>query len=110
MVKQTIMTTVYGVTKFGAKAQIGKQLVNQDGFDSSDVGPGSMYLANKTFESLNELFESSQTIQNWLTECSNIICHNFGKCVEWETPLGLLVVQPYLKEDCKTNVTKSRVS
>lgn len=33
----------------------------------------SKYLATKTFESLNVLFEASQEIQDWLTECADMI-------------------------------------
>ena len=83
---------------------------NQEGFPYAEVGPGSAYLANKTFESLNEMFESSQTIQNWLTECSNVISGSFEKCVAWETPLGLSVVQPYMKIDIKESKLANRAS
>lgn len=36
-------------------------------------------------------------MQDWFTECAKIISGPLGKFVQWETPLGLPVVQPYCK-------------
>ena len=43
------------------------------------------------------MFEASQKIQAWFTECALAISDDFKQLVEWETPLGLHVVQPYTK-------------
>ena len=109
VVKQTVMTTVYGVTKYGAKLQIARQLHNSDELVSSVVEPSAKYLAAKTFESLNETFEASQDIQAWFTECANVISTTFLKPVEWETPLGLPVIQPYMKQTGVTLAFKNRL-
>ena len=97
VIKQTVMTTVYGVTKYGAKLQIARQLEDLDDFPQGETEPASKYLAQLTFESLNEMFHASQEIQAWFTDCSNSICGTLSKPVEWETPLGLPVIQPYVK-------------
>ena len=94
VVKQTVMTTVYGVTRYGAGLQIAKQLRALDNFQGG-VEASSKYLAGKTFESLNELFTASQEIQSWLTECAGVVAGECGENVSWLTPLGLPVVQPY---------------
>ena len=91
------MTTVYGVTMYGAKLQIAKQLKDIDEYPQEHVNSGAAYLAQKTFESLNEMFTSSQEIQNWFTECATLISDDFHKNVEWNTPLGLYVQQPYFR-------------
>ena len=91
------MTTVYGVTKYGARLQIEKQLKAIDEFPQHLTGAGSAYLAELTFESLNDMFEASQNIQAWFTECATSISDDFKEMVEWETPLGLHVIQPYTK-------------
>ncbi|QQP56671.1 DNA-directed RNA polymerase [Caligus rogercresseyi] len=106
VVKQTVMTTVYGVTSFGARLQIARQLKDIEEFPVENVEEGSKYLALKTFDSLNELFTASQEIQLWLTEAATVISKVFGSNVEWKTPLGLRVVQPYrklLKSKSKSN-------
>jgi len=95
VVKQTVMTTVYGVTKFGATQQIAKQLKNTDDFPVGLVPQASKYLSHKTFESLNEMFTASQGIQSWFTECAKIISKDCKSNVTWVTPLGFPVVQPY---------------
>jgi len=101
VVKQTVMTTVYGVTKYGASLQIAKQLKDTDDFPVSLVEPASKYLAHKTFESLNELFTASQEIQDWFTECAMIISKDCQSNVSWVTPLGFPVIQPYSKMEEK---------
>lgn len=98
VVKQTVMTTVYGVTKYGANLQIAKQLKNKKDFAGQHVKEGSKYLVDKTFESINELFTASQEIQDWLTVCAKVISSDCNMNVEWETPLGLPVVQPYTEK------------
>lgn len=98
VIKQTVMTTVYGVTKYGAKLQIARQLEDNPAFPVEHVESASKYLADKTFESLNEMFEASQEIQAWFTECAQVISKSLRQLVRWETPLGLKVVQPYVKK------------
>lgn len=44
VIKQTVMTTVYGVTRFGARLQIAKQLKDIDDFPKDAVWPASTYL------------------------------------------------------------------
>lgn len=101
IIKQTVMTTVYGVTAYGAKLQIKKQLKNI-GFDSASLDQASLYLTKKTFESLSEKFKAAREIQNWLTRSAQYISSKKrSQHVEWTTPLGLPVIQPYVKESEK---------
>ncbi|XP_066992363.2 DNA-directed RNA polymerase, mitochondrial [Anabrus simplex] len=95
VIKQTVMTTVYGVTKFGARLQIARQLKDIDNFPKEHVWKGSTYLVTKTFESLREMFTSTKEIQDWFTDCARLISQVCGQNVEWVTPLGLPIVQPY---------------
>jgi len=107
VVKQTVMTTVYGVTKYGGTKQIAKKLSDISEFPMEHVGEGSRYLSKKTFESLNELFISSQKIQDWLTECAKVISSDCRSNVEWTTPLGMPVEQPYIKKKNHTNAVRN---
>lgn len=95
VIKQTVMTTVYGVTRFGARLQIAKQLKDIDSFPKDYVWSASTYLVGKTFESLRQMFTSTKEIQDWFTECARLISQVRGVNVEYVTPLGLPVVQPY---------------
>lgn len=107
VIKQTVMTTVYGVTRFGARLQIAKQLKAIDSFPKESVWPASTYLTMKTFESLSEMFTSTKQIQDWFTQCAQQIAAVRGQNVEWITPLGLPVVQPYHLEKSFKNSTSA---
>lgn len=97
VLKQTVMTTVYGVTHFGARLQFQRQLKYLDDFPTEHVLKASSYLTIKTFECLREMFTSAKEIQDWLTKCARFISGDRTKNVEWVTPLGLPVVQPYVE-------------
>jgi DNA-directed RNA polymerase len=96
VIKQTVMTSVYGVTLVGARDQIKKQLKETNAFDPQTLFDVSMYLAKKTIESIGDLFKEANQIKEWLTKCALVISKN-GSSVRWKTPMGLPCVQPYKK-------------
>ena len=63
VIKQTVMTTVYNVTYYGAKLQILRQLEYLKDFPPEKAVEASNYLANKTFQSINKLFFAAREIQ-----------------------------------------------
>lgn len=77
VVKQTVMTNVYGVTFIGAKAQVRKQLVaaHKDLPDGNDENPGTLasYVVTKIFTALSTMFRGAHDIQYWLGDCANRI-------------------------------------
>lgn len=113
VVKQTVMTNVYGVTYVGATAQINKQLENV--FPDEDTYQYSSYLTKHVFACIRELFEGAHLIQDWLADCAKLISSSlrldleldprelttvggkppFMASVIWTTPLNLPIVQPY---------------
>ncbi|XP_043674513.1 DNA-directed RNA polymerase, mitochondrial [Vespula pensylvanica] len=107
VIKQTVMTTVYGVTKYGARLQIMKQLKDLEKFPQDCSWEASTYLTYKTFDSLRTMFKSARAIQDWFTNCAYIISSIFGEAVEWITPLGFPVVQPYSKYNKAKNQINS---
>lgn len=110
VVKQTVMTNVYGVTFVGATAQIKKQ-IDQYFSGEEDVADYARYLTMHVFNSIRELFEGAHLIQDWLGDAAKRVSKsvridyedaksNDGKpnhlsSVIWTTPLGLPCVQPY---------------
>ncbi|CAG0892609.1 unnamed protein product [Cyprideis torosa] len=108
VIKQTVMTTVYGVTKFGARQQIYRQLKEREGFPKSETWLASFYLTTAVFQSLGEMFRGAQQIQDWLTDCAGAISKIQRQPVQWTTPLGLPVVQPYFKAPGRPNTVKQR--
>lgn len=97
VIKQTVMTTVYGVTYYGARLQIGRQLKYIDEFPQDRVAHAATYLTQNTFNSLRAMFTSAKEIQDWLTSCARQISGVRKQNVEWVTPLGLPIVQPYVR-------------
>ena len=97
LVKQTVMTSVYGVTFVGARAQIGNRLKERGFEDSHVLYKVSCYSARVTLDSLLEMFSSAKHIMQWLSECARLIAKE-GRVVSWTTPLGLPVVQPYRRK------------
>ncbi|XP_041061026.1 DNA-directed RNA polymerase, mitochondrial isoform X1 [Carcharodon carcharias] len=94
VVKQTVMTVVYGVTRFGGRLQIEKRLKEVEDFPKDHVWDASHYLVRQVFSSLKEMFTGTREIQDWLTESARLISKS-GSSVQWVTPLGLPIVQPY---------------
>lgn len=57
------MTTVYGVTYYGAKLQIHRQLKDIPNFPSEHAWGASLYLTETTFNCLREMFTATKDIQ-----------------------------------------------
>lgn len=87
VIKQTVMTSVYGVTLIGARDQIKKQLKEKKIFDPQTLFYVSMYLAKKTIDSIGALFSKANKIKEWLSKCALVISCS-GNTVKWITPLG----------------------
>ena len=77
LVKQPVMTNVYGVTFFGAKAQVKKQITeifpDLPRYSEVNYGNLSTYVATKIFKSLGSMFTGAQAIQVWLGACADRI-------------------------------------
>ena len=118
MVKQTVMTSVYGVTFLGAKDQVWNRL--RERFPPASAGPGgavasredldfmlrlsSAYLARVTLNSLGTLFSRADAIKTWLAEVARAVAAR-DQPIAWVTPLGLPCVQPYRENEKRTVVT-----
>lgn len=105
VIKQTVMTSVYGVTRIGAREQVHDRLeeklvtdpsaVTDPNFDT-ELFYAARYVANLTLDSLQEMFSGAKGIMDWLTKCAGLVSLE-GHAMSWLTPLGLPVMQPYRK-------------
>lgn len=75
VVKQTVMTNVYGVTFIGAIRQVERQLDDAGlSFSSSKQRfYAAMMIANKIFKALSTMFYGATKLQRWLTDCAGRI-------------------------------------
>jgi DNA-directed RNA polymerase len=80
VVKQTVMTYVYGVTYTGAKKQVLKQLNALYPGLEEESGVAltllSAYIASKIFAALTTMFGGAQAIQKWLGEIGGRVCNS----------------------------------
>ncbi|VDC07236.1 unnamed protein product [Peniophora sp. CBMAI 1063] len=91
VVKQTVMTTVYGVTFIGAREQIEKQLRERGELPAEEVYMGAAYLARQVLSCIGDLFQGANEIMRWLTMSARAI----AKSVPGERlPHALSIVQP----------------
>ncbi|KAF5190533.1 Dna-directed rna polymerase 3 protein [Thalictrum thalictroides] len=99
LVKQTVMTSVYGVTYVGAREQIKRRLEERGEItDDRLLFSAACYAAKVTLTALGEMFEAARSIMGWLGDCAKVIASE-NQPVRWTTPLGLPVVQPYHKSE-----------
>ena len=108
IVKQTVMTSVYGVTYIGARSQIANAIKDQPNMqefysDDSKLFLASSYITKHTFASLKEMFLGARLIMDWLNQCARVISKT-GVPVMWMSPINVPVVQPYRKEANKDYV------
>ncbi|TFK67999.1 DNA/RNA polymerase [Pluteus cervinus] len=73
VVKQTVMTTVYGVTFVGARDQIERQLKDRKDLPEEDCWSAAAYLAKQTLNCIGDLFSGATAIQTWLNICARLI-------------------------------------
>lgn len=103
IVKQTVMTSVYGVTFIGARDQILKRLEERDDINwpeprSYNMTQAATYLTRLTLGSIGDLFSCAKAMMSWMTSVSSIVA-GFGHPMCWMTPIGLPVVQPYRRKN-----------
>lgn len=82
VVKQTVMTNVYGVTFLGAKRQVRRQLDDifaaspDPALESTDTA--SFYVAKKIFKALSSMFNGAHDIQYWFGDCASRITQSLS--------------------------------
>ncbi|KAM7472905.1 hypothetical protein LguiA_011088 [Lonicera macranthoides] len=109
LVKQTVMTSVYGVTYIGAREQI-KRRLEEKGLIADDrmLFGAACYAAKVTLAALGEIFGAARDIMSWLGNCAKAIAAE-NQPVQWTTPLGLPVLQPYFRAESHTIKTSLQV-
>lgn len=82
LVKQTVMTNVYGVTFIGAQRQVRRQLTEifSAGRTVGSIGLREMatYIATNIFSALSTMFNGAHDIQYWLGNCASRISESLA--------------------------------
>ena len=89
VVKQSVMTTVYGVTFVGMREQIERRLrelpelaaeVEAAAQPDRQYTRLASYLAKHTMSSLGEVFEPAMVAMEWLASCASAILRRRRRC------------------------------
>lgn len=110
VVKRNVMTTPYGVTKFGMQDQLNKELKEIEGMPN-DYRRHTVYLSRVIYEAMGSCIQSAQAGMDWLREAARLMLED-SLDVSWTTPLGLFVSQRYTNfrtQDFYTRIGKRRV-
>ncbi|KAE9451123.1 hypothetical protein C3L33_16977, partial [Rhododendron williamsianum] len=92
LVKQTVMTSVYGVTYIGARDQIKRRLKERCAIeDDAELFAASCYAAKTTLIALGEMFEAARSIMSWLGDCAKVSRTEFASFIK--TSLQVLTLQ-----------------
>jgi len=100
VVKQTVMTVCYGVTRVGARQQVQGQLEDLvgDQVEEKEVRELAQYLSSTVLKSIEDVFAGAKRIQDWFGQISKK-CNLVQAPVSWVSPLGLSCSQPYHKPE-----------
>eukprot|EP00834_Sanchytrium_tribonematis_P001977 NODE_54_length_30443_cov_1.442954.p2 type:complete len:1189 gc:universal NODE_54_length_30443_cov_1.442954:14189-10623(-) len=109
LVKQTVMTTVYGVTQIGARDQVMNRLreARYDHFDDDvSMFKVATYIVKKLFDSIGTLFSNATQIQTWLNQSANII----GKSNHVDSLLAMKLITETQARDFRESVENSSMN
>jgi DNA-directed RNA polymerase len=90
------MTKTYGVTAVGARQQLTPRLL-EIGIPKEQAYAAASYLAGVTLDSIGDVCPAAKAIMDWLRLCARKIVTEAEQSIQWTTPLGFPVVQPYKK-------------
>lgn len=101
IVKQTVMTNVYGVTFIGAMRQVKRQLVEHYP-DLQPVNECAKYIARCIFSALGSIFSGAHSIQYWLGDCASRISTSLSPAQIEELAKEVLEGDPDVTSNKKT--------
>lgn len=117
VVKQSVMTKVYGVTPYGILKQVERNMAKDAPQLLDHRGNVAAYVQHHLRAAIDEMFAGATALQEWLMECAHRVTESvrpdlypseaaasrsprdflakFYTTLAWTSPLGLTVAQPY---------------
>ena len=93
--KRPVMTKTYNCTKVGARDQV-KDELKKMGFKKEDLYPASKYLSPVILDCLADRLGGANQVFDWIVQSARaLVKHSPSKSLDWVTPMGFHVVQPY---------------
>lgn len=102
--KRSVMTLAYGSKEYGFKEQILTDTIephmNEGVFTEANAHPMAAYMAKLIWNAVRKVVVKAVEGMEWLQKVTRLICKN-ENVVQWTTPMGLLIHQPYLTTKTK---------
>lgn len=102
--KRSVMTLAYGSKEYGFKEQILTDTIephmNEGVFTEANARPMAAYMAKLIWDAVRKVVVKAVEGMEWLQKVTRLICKN-DNVVQWTTPMGLLIHQPYLTTKTK---------
>ena len=114
LVKQPVMTSVYGVTRSGIQNQLLPRLIEQ-GVPKIEAMKLSCWLAPVIIMGIGGQCRGAAGVMTWMREAVDIILRADRKrSISWTSPMGFPVIQPYWKQssiqvDCHRSLVSLRL-
>jgi DNA-directed RNA polymerase len=98
--KRGVMTTPYGVTRYGLRKQLQYECEKIDknylGI-TEEIGLYYGYLSNHLFDAIGEVVVAARTAMVWLQQVAEI-ASQADKVIRWTTPVGFTPCQDYRRQ------------
>lgn len=98
--KRGVMTTPYGVTKYGLRKQLQYECEKIDknylGI-TEEIGLYYGYLSNHLYDAIGEVVVAARTAMVWLQQVAEI-ASQADKVIRWTTPVGFTPCQDYRRQ------------
>ena len=103
--KRSVMTLAYGSKQFGFRDQVLEDTIkphmDEGVWTESNANQSAGYMAKLIWEAVRTVVVKAVEGMEWLQKVARMICKN-ENVVQWTTPMGLLIHQPYLTHQVKT--------
>lgn len=103
--KRPVMTLAYGAKQFGFRDQILEDtIVSHIGeglFTSDNANQYAGYMAKLIWDAVQTTVVKAVEGMEWLQKAARMVTKN-GEVIQWTTPMGFIVQQPYMVYQVKT--------
>lgn len=98
--KRSVMTLAYGSKEYGFKEQVYVDTIephlDEGVFTEDNAKPAAAYMAKLIWDAVGKVVVKAVEGMEWLQKVTRMVCKN-GNVVQWTTPMGLIIHQPYLE-------------
>lgn len=103
--KRSVMTLAYGSKEYGFRDQVLEDTIkphmDEGVWTEANAPQAAAYMAKLIWNAVRKVVVKAVEGMEWLQKVARMVCKN-ENVVQWTTPMGLLINQPYLTHQVKT--------